>query len=162
MVCLVIVAPGHRRRGSFRGHKNCQAQQGSVIVLMRDDAWGAHPWVGAGGGANVPMELLSDYSTLQEGAPLSSYRYGSDHRVRRYTEALRALRQVVATAGENPSEVALHSSRIGAATTLAAAGEVPQRMTQTQDRWKSSECCKEHTRNNPEDAGMVSCRLPGM
>ena len=47
------------------------------------------------------------------------------------TEALGALRQAVAKAGDNPSEVALHSSRIGSFTTLAAEGEVPQRVTQT-------------------------------
>ena len=40
-----------------------------------------------------------------------------------YTEALAALRQVLANAGGNPSEVGLHSLRVGAATTLAAGGK---------------------------------------
>ena len=41
-----------------------------------------------------------------------------------YPEALAALRQVAAKAGDDPSEVGLHSLRLGAATTLAAGGEV--------------------------------------
>ena len=102
-----------------------RTQQGSVIT--RDDAWGAHSGVGAGGGAVALMELLSGYSTLPEGAPLSSCRYGKV-RVWRYTEALDVLRQVVLKAGDDPSEVALHSSHIDAASPLAAAGEVAWRM----------------------------------
>lgn len=39
-------------------------------------------------------------------------------------------------------------------------GEAPQRVIQIQGRFKSSESPKEHTRNNPEDAGMVSRSLP--
>ena len=46
----------------------------------------------------------------------------------RYTEALEA--HVVTEAGVDPSEVARHSGRIRAATTLAAGGEVPQRVFQ--------------------------------
>ena len=45
-------------------------------------------------------------------------------------EGRAALRQVAAGAGDDPSEVGLHSSRIGAATTLAAGGDVPQRVFQ--------------------------------
>ena len=41
----------------------------------------------------------------------------------RYSEVLAALRQVAARAGDDPSDVGLHSLRIGAATTLAAGGE---------------------------------------
>ena len=74
----------------------------------------------------------------------------------RYPEALAALRQVAARAGHDPSEVGLHSLRIGAATTLAAGGDVSQRVIQREGRWKSSESSKVYTRNNPEDAGIVS------
>ena len=77
----------------------------------------------------------------------------------RYPEALTALRQVAARAGHDPSEVGLHSLRIGAATTLAAGGKVSQRVIQREGRWKSSESCKVYTRNNPEDAGTVSRKL---
>ena len=49
--------------------------------------------------------------------------------------------------------------RIGAATTLAAWGEVSQRVIQRKGRWKSSESSKLYTRNNPEDAGIVSRKL---
>ena len=66
---------------------------------------------------------------------------------------------MVAKAADDPSEVALHSSRIGEPTMLAAVGEVPQRMIQIYGRWKSLESSKDHTRNNPEDAVMVSRKL---
>ena len=103
----------------FRGHKGDQAQQGTVIVRTGDDASGTRSGVGAGGGAVALMvELLSVYPTMPESAPLS-YRCGNDVRVWRYPEALAALRQVAAKA-DDPSEVGLHSLRIGAATTLAA------------------------------------------
>ena len=101
------------------------------------------------------LELLSVYSTMPESAPLSSHRCGNEVRVGRYPEALAALRQVAARAGNDPSEVGLNSLRIGAATTLAAGGDVIQR----EGRWKSSESSKVYTRNNPEDAGIVSRQL---
>ena len=102
------------------------------------------------------VELLSVYPTMPESAPLSSYRCGNEVRVWRYPEALAALRQVAAKAGDDSSEVGLHSLRIGAATTPAAGGHVSQRVIQREGRWKSSEFSKVYTRNNPEDAGIVS------
>ena len=44
----------------------------------------------------------------------------------RYPEALAALGQVAARAGDDPSEVGLHLLRIGAATTLAAGRDVSE------------------------------------
>ena len=107
----------------FRGHKSDQAQQGSVIVHTRDDASGTRSGVGAGGGAvTLTVELRSVYPTMPESVPLSSYRCGNEVRVRRYAEAFAALHQVAAKAEDDSSEVGLYSLRIGAATTLAAAG----------------------------------------
>ena len=112
----------------FHGHKVDQAKQGSVIVRTRDDASGTRSGVGAGGGAVALMvELLSVYPTMPESAPLSSYRCGNEVRIWRCPEALTALRQVAARA-DDPSEVGLHSLRIGAASTLAAGGDVSQRV----------------------------------
>ena len=69
--------------------------------------------VGEGGGTVALMvELLSVYPTMPESAPLSSHRCGNEVRVLRYQEALAALRQVAAKAGDDPSEVGLHSLRI--------------------------------------------------
>ena len=42
------------------------------------------------------MVLMSGYPRLLESAPLSSYRYGNEVSVWRYTEALAALHQVEA------------------------------------------------------------------
>ena len=77
----------------------------------------------------------------------------------RYPEALAALHQVAARAGDEPSDVGLHSLRIGAATTLVAGGDVSQRVMQREGRWKSSKSSKVYTRNNPDDAGIVSRKL---
>ena len=104
------------------------------------------------------VELLSVYPRMSESAPLLSYRCGNEVRVWRYPEALAALRQVAARAGDGPSEVGLHSLRIDAATALAA-GDVSQRVIQREGRWKSSESSKVHTRNHPEDAGIASRKL---
>ena len=73
----------------------------------------------------------------------------------RYPEALAALRQVAAKAGDDPSEIGLHSLRIGAATTLAAGGEVPQRVIQREGRWKSSESSKVYTRAMTQRTGVL-------
>ena len=98
------------------------------LYRTRDDPSGTRSGVGAGGGAVALMvELLSVYPTMAESSPLS-YRGGNEVSVWRYPEALAALRQVAARAGDDPSEVGLHSVRIGAATTLAAGGDVSQRV----------------------------------
>ena len=47
-----------------------------------------------------------------------------------------------------------------AATTLAARGEVPQRVIQREGRWKSPESSEMYTRNT-EDASIVSRKLAG-
>ena len=144
----------------FRGHKGDQAQQGSVIVRTRDAALGPGSGVGAGGGAvAVMVELLSMHVALPESAPLSAYLCGSKVNIWGYTQALRALRQVVEKSGGDPREVGLHSLRIGAATTLAAGGGVAERVIQREGRWKSSQSPKVYTRNNVEDSSMVSRKL---
>ena len=52
------------------GPKGDQAQQGSVIVRTRDDAWGTRSGEGSGGGVVALMvELLSGCPTLPERAP---------------------------------------------------------------------------------------------
>ena len=77
---------------------------------------------------------MSVYPTMPESPPLSSYRCGNEVRAWRHPEALAAFRHVAAKAGDDPSEVGLHSLRIGAATTLAAGGEVTERVIQREGR----------------------------
>ena len=96
-------------------------------MRTRDDASGTRSGVGAGGRAVALMvEPLSVYPTLSESAPLSSYRCGNEVREWRYPEALAALRQVAAKAGDDASEVGLHSLCIGTATTLVGRGGVTE------------------------------------
>ena len=73
--------------------------------------------------------------TLPESAPLSSYTCGSVVRVWRYGQALRALREVVVGSRGEPSDFALHSLLIEAATKLAARGDVPDRKIQREGCW---------------------------
>ena len=47
----------------------------------------------------------------------------------------------------NLDEFALHSLRIFGATTLAAAGEISERVTQREERWKP-DAYNAYTRNN--------------
>ena len=141
------------------GELNTYVYDSGGLYRTRDDPSGTRSGVGAGGGAVALMvELLSVYPTTSESAPLS-YRCGNKVKVWRYPKAPAALRQVAARAGDGPSEVGLHSWRIGAATTPAAGGDESQRVTQREGRWKSSESCEVYTRNNPEDAGIVSRKL---
>lgn len=145
----------------FRGHKGDQAQKGSIIVRTREEVTGPHSGVGTGGGAVALMvELMSLGITLPESAPLSSYTCGSVVRVWRYGQALRALRQVVVQSGGEPSDFALHSLRIGAATKLAAGGDVPDRVIQREGRWaRDSNTFKIYTQGNTVDSRKVSKKL---
>ena len=52
------------------------------------------------------------------------------------TEAVGALRMMVASVGKNPAQYALHSGRIGGATQLAAQG-MSELQIQRAGRWKS-------------------------
>ena len=122
----------------IKGHKGDQEQKGSILVRTRDACRGPRSKVEAGGGAvAILVELLSIHPALPKNAPLSSFRTRQGVRVWRYTQALAALRQIVARDGGNTQEIGLHSLRIGAATALAAGGVVPDRIIQREGRWRS-------------------------
>ena len=70
------------------------------------------------------LELLSRHATLPAHVPLCSYRSGHEVKVLNYTEALRALREVVEKSGRDPRDFALHSLRIGGMSTMCAGGEL--------------------------------------
>ena len=98
--------------------------------------------------------------TLLESAPLSSYTCGNVVRVWRYGQALRALREVVVQSGGEPSDLALHSLRIGASTKLAAIGDVPDRVSQREGRWaRDTNTFEIHTKENIIDSRTVSKNL---
>ena len=90
-----------------------------------------------GGAVALMLELMSCFPSLPGHAPLSSYRCDKSVRVVRYSPALRAIKQLVAKSGRNPDEFALHSLVIGGATTLAAGGDITERVIQREGRWKS-------------------------
>ena len=104
------------------------------------------------------LELMSCLPRFPDHAPLSSFRCGKAVRVVRYGRALRAIKEVVAKSGRNPDEFALHSLRIGAATTLAAGGDIAERVIQREGRWRS-DAYKMYTRNNIKDSTRVSRKL---
>ena len=101
------------------------------------------------------VELLSCHPTLPDNVPLSSYRSGREVKVWKYNQALRAFREIVEKSGRNPKEFALHSLRIGGASTLAAGGDVSDGRIQKESRWASEEY-KAYTVYNVEDAKQVS------
>ncbi|CAB1109801.1 unnamed protein product [Ectocarpus sp. CCAP 1310/34] len=143
----------------FRGHKGDQGQIGDVRARTRDEVHGPRSGYRANGGAVALMVAsLSCHATLPDSAPLSSYRSGQEVKVLKYDQALRALREIVERSGRNPKDFALHSLRIGGASTLAAGGAVSERVIQREGRWKS-DAYKVYTVNNSEDSQRVSRTL---
>ena len=101
------------------------------------------------------VELMSCHATLHDDAPLSSYRVGREVKVLKYGQTLQGFREIVKKSGRDPKDFALHSLRIGGASTLAARGEVSERVIQRAARWKS-DSYKSYTVNNMEDSRRVS------
>ena len=93
------------------------------------------------------LELMSCFSSLPHHAPLSSYRSAKSVSVGRYGRALRAITELMARSGLKLDEFALHSLRIFGATTLAAGGEISERVTKRERKWKY-DAYKVYTRNN--------------
>ena len=79
-------------------------------------------------------------------------------RVVMYGRALRAVKELVAKSGRNPDDFALHLLPVGGATTLAAGGEISERVIQREGRWMC-EVYKAYTRNNIDDSRRVSRKL---
>ena len=73
----------------------------------------------------------------------------------KYGQALQAFRDIVKKSGRDPNDLALHSLLIGGASTLAAGGEVSERVIQGEGRWKS-DSYKPYTVNNMENSRRVS------
>ena len=96
------------------------------------------------------MALLSYHTTLPDSAPFSSYRSGREFLVWKYDQALRAFRERMERSGTHPKEFALHSVRIGAASSLAAGGGNVS--IQQEGRWRPEEY-------KTEDARRVSRKL---
>ena len=121
---------------------------GSVRVRTRTEIHGSKSSFSVYGGAvALGLELISCFSGFTDHAPLSSYRGGKSVWVVRYGCALRAIEELLAKSGQNFDEFALPSLRIFGATTLAAGGDISERATQGDRRWKS-DAYKAYTRNN--------------
>ena len=141
---------------NFRGHKGDQDQIGEVRARTRGEISGPQSGYRAGGSAVALMvELMSCHATLPDDAPLSSYRIGLEVKVLKYSQALQAFREIVKKSGRDPKDLALHSLRIGGASTLAAAGEVSERVIQGAGRWKL-DSYEPYTENNMKDSRRVS------
>ena len=142
-----------------RWHKEDQDQVGSVRVRTRDEIPGPRAGYRADGGAVALMvELMSCHRSLLASAPLSSYNCGKSVRVLRSGHALRAFRDIVANAGRRLEHFALHSLRIGGATTPAAGGDVPE--VAIQREWgRRSDVYKIYTSKNMADSRLVSRKL---
>ena len=127
-----------------------------MYTATRDEVRGSRSSHSADGGAVALMlELMSCFPDLPDRAPLTVYRFVSSARVVRYGRALRAVKEAVAKSGHNPDEFALHSLRIGGATTLAAGGDISERVIQREGRWRS-DTYKACTWNNIENSRRLS------
>ena len=108
----------------FRASKGDQLPRGAIITRTKEDI------VRKGDRASslpeavdVVGESSSCFRTLPSEAPLMTYFSSSGVPVIwTQSPATKALRQLVAAAGANPIECALHSLRIGGATQLSAGG----------------------------------------
>ena len=72
-----------------------------------------------------------------------------------YGQALQAFTEIVKKSGRDPKDFALHSLRIGGASTLAAGEEVSERVIQRAGGWKS-DSYKPYTVNSMEDSRRMS------
>ena len=88
------------------------------------------------GALEILHDLLEFYLTLDGAAPLMQTYSVAGWRVINRREATHALRMIVAGAGRDSLQCALHSGRIGGATQLAAQGASNVQI-QRADRWKS-------------------------
>ena len=132
---------------------------GSVPVRTRTEVHASKSSLRVYGGAVTRrLDLLSCFSSFPDHAPLSSYRSDKSIRVVTYGRALRAIKGLVAKSGRDADELALHSLRIGGATTLAAGGDIPERVMQRQGRWKS-DAYNAYARKNITDLRRVSRKL---
>ena len=68
------------------------------------------------------------------------------------------MREIVEKSGRETEEYALHSPRIRSASMLAAGGDVSERVTQREGRWRF-DAYKVYTCNNADDARQVSRKL---
>ena len=129
---------------------------GSVRVRTRTEVRGSRSsFRGDGGAVALMLELMSYCPSLPDHAPLSSYRCGNSVRVARYSRAFRSIKELVAKFRRNPDEFALHSLRIGEATTLAAGGDISERVFQREGRGKS-DAYNASTSNNIYDSRTVA------
>lgn len=143
-------------RITFVASKADQNREGRSITRVR----GAH---GAGDG-RTPMgafeaivALLNVHPQLPGSAPLMTRFTDGGWQVITRTEAVVALRMMVACTGRDPAQYALHSGRIGGATQLAAQG-MSDLQIQRAGRWKSR-AFMAYVREAGEGANVVSAAL---
>ena len=120
---------------TFLASKADQNREGATTTRVRgtDGAGAGRAPVGA---FEAVSALLDVHPTLPGGAPLMTRRTTAGWRVITRTEAVAALRTMVASVGRDPTQFALHSGRIGGATQLAAQG-MSDLQIQRAGRWKS-------------------------
>ena len=141
---------------TFRASKADQNREGHTITLVRS------PDGPGDGGAPVGafeavMMLLNVSPQLPGKTPLMARRTGDGWKVITRTEAVLALRMMVACTGRDPAHFALHSGRIGGATQLAAQG-MSEVQIQRAGRWKSR-AFMVYVREAGEGAKAVSAAL---
>lgn len=142
----------------FVASKADQNREGCTITRTRSprsQASGRAPF----GAFEAIVELLNVHPNLPGRAPLMTRMGANGWKVVTRGEAVVALRRMVACAGKDPAQYALHSGRIGGATQLAAQG-VSDLQIQRAGRWKSR-AFMVYVREAGEGAETVSVGLTG-
>lgn len=119
----------------FEASKTDQNREGHTTTRFRsaeEDGIGKAPL----GAFEALVELLNVHPSLPGRAPLMTRLTTAGWKVVTRSEAVAALRMMVACTGKDPAQYALHSGRIGGATQLAAQG-MSDMQIQRAGRWKS-------------------------
>lgn len=122
--------------GSTKGTRSRLEKYRTKLEMKLQYNSGPLPGYRANGCAVALMVALkSSHSTLPD--DLSSYRFCRGVGVVNYGQALQAMKDVVKISWGNPEDFVLHSLRIEGVSTLAAGGEVSERVIERAGKSKS-------------------------
>ena len=119
----------------FVASKTDQNREGCTTTRTQASNAG-EPGGGSAGAFELLLDLLDVHPFLEGVSPLMVRLTPQDWKAFRRTEAVAALRLMIASSGRDPALYASHSGRIGGASQLAAQG-LSELQTHRVGKWKS-------------------------